>query len=77
MTFYLNKIIELIEREDIDQILNQYHLTLAGGHLGGGKMYNTSSRFYKWNNMMNEIKDLVLPIREIKKCPICEKTKTH
>lgn len=70
-TFYLNKILELTEREDIDKIMDLYHYTVLGGHLGADKMYRTISRFYKWNNMIEEIKTFV------KNCPICEKTKTH
>lgn len=68
-TFFLNKIVELKEREDIESILNLYHQTLLGGHTGAEKMYKTISKFYKWENMTNDIKNYV------KKCSICEKTK--
>lgn len=69
ITFYLNKIIELVEREDIEIFLELYHETLLGGHLGAEKMYRTISKFYTWNNITNDIKNYV------KKCPTCEKTK--
>lgn len=68
-TFYLNKILELKEKEDIDDIMDLYHQTLLGGHLGAEKMYKTISKFYKWDGMTNDIKNYV------KKCPVCEKTK--
>lgn len=58
-TFFLNKIVELREREDIDKILELYHKSLLGGHVGGERMYKTISKFYKWDNMLQEIKDFV------------------
>lgn len=67
--FFLNKILELKEVEDIEKIMDLYHRSLLGGHMGGEKMYKTISRFYKWNNMVEDIKNFV------RKCPICEKTK--
>lgn len=68
-TFYLNKILELKEKEDIEKIMELYHQTLLGGHIGTEKMYKTISKFYKWNGMTNDIKNYV------KKCTVCEKTK--
>lgn len=69
-TIFLNKIVELKEKEDIEKILELYHQTLLGGHLGAEKMHKTISKFYKWDGMTNDVKNFV------KKCPICEKTKT-
>lgn len=69
ITFFLNKIVELTEREDIDMILNLYHKSLLGGHVGRDRMYRTIKKFYKWDNMEQNIRDYV------KKCAICEKTK--
>ena len=69
ITFFLNKILELKEREDIDKIMELYHRSMLGGHTGTERMYKTISRFYRWNNMLNDIKNYV------KKCEICEKTK--
>lgn len=68
--FFLNKIIELKEKDDIEMILKLYHKSLLGGHVGGEKMYKTISKFYTWNGMVEDIKLYV------KKCAICEKTKT-
>lgn len=69
ITIFLNKIIELTDQEDIDIILELYHKNLLGGHMGADKMLNTISKFYKWNNMFQNIREFV------KKCIICEKTK--
>lgn len=72
-TFYLNKILELQEKEDINKILDLYHKSLFGGHMGSDKMHKTISKFYTWSNMQQDIKAYV------KKCAVCEKTKftTH
>lgn len=56
-TIFLNKIVELREKEDIDTILDLYHQSLLGGHLGSEKMYKTISKFYKWDNMTNDVKN--------------------
>lgn len=69
ITIFQNKIIEIIEKEDIDTILDLYHKSLLGGHIGADKMFNTISKFYKWDNMAQTIRDYV------KKCDTCEKTK--
>lgn len=69
ITLYLNKILTLTEREDIEQILKLYHESLLGGHVGRDKMYKTIRKFYKWDKMVDDIANYV------KKCSICEKTK--
>lgn len=69
ITLYLNKILTLTEREDIEQILNLYHESLLGGHVGRDKMYKTIKKFYKWDRMSEDIAN------HVKKCAICEKTK--
>lgn len=58
-TFFLNKIITLSEREDIDQILDLYHKSLLGVHLGIDRMQRTISKFYKWDNMSEDIKNYI------------------
>lgn len=70
-TFFLNKIIELKEQEDIDQILNIYHSSRLGGHCRTEKMYKTISQFYTWPG----IKSSIMAFCE--KCSVCEKTKTY
>lgn len=69
VVFFLNKVLTITEREDIDYILNLYHNTLLGAHVGRDKMQRTISKFYYWNNMMQDIR------KYVKKCEICEKTK--
>lgn len=69
VTFFLNKVLELREREDINKIIDLYHKSILGGHTGSQKLYQTISKFYKWDNMVNDIKNYV------KNCPTCEKTK--
>lgn len=56
ITLFLNKIVDIIEKEDIKTILDLYHKSLLGGHFGVDKMQKTISKFYKWNNMTNDIK---------------------
>lgn len=70
VVFFLNKIVEIKESDDIQTILNTYHKSLLGGHFGVEKMFKTISRFYTWDNMLQNIKDY------IKKCAVCEKIKT-
>lgn len=69
ITIFLNKIIELIEGEDIEKTLDLYHKSVLGGHFGTDKMFKTISKFYKWNNMFSDIRNYVT------KCEICRKTK--
>lgn len=66
---YLNKIVELKEREDIDEVLKLYHTNILSGHFGVPKMYFIIKKYFHWNNMLNDIKEFV------KNCPVCEKTK--
>lgn len=69
VTFYLNKVLELRERDDINEVLELFHNKLTGGHVGIPKLKDTISKFYKWDNMSEDIKKYVTD------CPICEKTK--
>lgn len=69
ITLFLNKIVEIVEKSDIEIILDLYHKSLLGGHFGVDKMLKTISKFYKWNGMTQDIKNYV------SKCEICQKTK--
>lgn len=69
VTLFLNKIVEIIEKTDIEAILDLYHKSLLGGHFGIEKMLKTISKFYKWNGMSIDIKNYV------SKCELCQKTK--
>lgn len=68
-TFYLNKVIELTRIEDIKNVLETYHKSLLGGHVGIARMKNNIRRFYNWPSLTTDIKEF------IKKCSICEKSK--
>jgi hypothetical protein len=69
-TFFLNKVMEVVEIEDIDEILRIYHHSLLGGHVGNERMKNNIRKYYHWPSMTNDIKTY------IKNCTTCEKTKT-
>lgn len=69
ITFFLNKILDLIEEDDIITIMDLYHRSLLGGHIGIERMQKTVSKFYKWENMNKTIENYV------KNCSVCEKTK--
>lgn len=69
ITIFLNKIIEITNTDDIQEILQLYHKTLLGGHTGLERMKNTIRKFYYWPSMTHDIKTF------IKNCSICETTK--
>lgn len=68
-SFYLNKIIEVERVEDIQNILDIYHKSLLGGHVGIDRMKNNIRRFYNWENMTRDFKTIskiVLLAKELK-----------
>lgn len=67
--FFLNFFLTLTEREDVEYVLNLYHNTLLGAHVGSERMHKTIAKFYNWNGMTQEIKNYV------KNCEICNRTK--
>lgn len=71
VTFYINKICELTDINDINLILDANHKTLLGGHSGIERMLNKIKRFYSWPNMKKDVQNYV------QNCEICEKTKIH
>lgn len=70
-TFYLNKIFEVTSIKDMEDILEMYHSSLLGGHVGYERMKNNIQRFYRWPTMNEDIK------KYIQNCDICEKTKIN
>lgn len=60
---------EITRMEDINEILNMYHRSILGGHVGAERMKNTIRRFYKWPSMIKDIENYV------RSCSICEKNK--
>lgn len=71
ITLFLNKIMEVTDAQQINQILQNYHETLMGGHSGLERMKNTIKKFYNWPNMTKDIKNY------IGNCPKCEKIKIN
>lgn len=69
VTLFLNKIIEILDIDDIKNTLNNYHSTLLGGHASYERMLNSIRKYYKWNNMGSDVKNYV------KNCTICQKNK--
>lgn len=68
-TIFLNKVIDIHKREEIAKILETYHNSPLGGHMGVARMKNSIRRFYNWPNMTQDIKDY------IRDCSICERAK--
>lgn len=56
LTFFLNEIIEVNSTQQIDIILETYHKTLLGGHVGFERMKNNICKFYTWKDMTQDIK---------------------
>lgn len=71
VTFYINKIHELTDINDINLILDANHKSLLGGHTGVDRMLNKIKRFYYWPSIKKDVYEYV------KNCEICERTKTH
>lgn len=69
VTIYLNRTINVIEKEDITNIIKSYHDSLLGGHFGVEKTLKTIMQFYSWPNMTSDIREY------ISKCDICERAK--
>lgn len=69
MTIFSNRVINVTDIEDINNILETYHTSILGGHVGFERMKNNIRRFYDWHNMTNDIKNFV------KNCQACERAK--
>lgn len=70
-TFFLCKVIELSNEEEINKVLETYHRSLLGGHTGVERMKNTIRRYFQWPNMTKDIRNF------IKNCSVCEKSKIN
>lgn len=68
-TFYLNKIIEVYQLDEILDILNTYHYSSLAGHASYEKTKNSIKRYYRWPTMNIDIKNF------LKNCEICKKSK--
>lgn len=67
--FYLNKVIDVFELDQILDILNTYHNSSLAGHSSFEKTKNSITRYYRWPTMYADIKKFV------KNCEICKKSK--
>lgn len=68
-TFFLNKVIELTDINDIQKVLDTYHKSLLGGHAGLSRTQNRIRKYFHWPTMRKDIKDY------IKNCSACELSK--
>lgn len=68
-TFYLNKVIEISDTEEINTILSTYHASALAGHSSFEKTKNAIRRYFCWPTMNTDIKQYV------KNCDICRKAK--
>lgn len=67
--FYLNKVMEVFELDQILEILNSYHNSSLAGHTSFGKAKNAIRRYFSWPSMDRDIKQF------IDNCDICKKSK--
>jgi hypothetical protein len=67
--FYLNKIIEVCDLDQILDILSTYHNSSLAGHASFEKTKNSIKRYYRWPTMNKDIKQF------ISNCEICKKAK--
>lgn len=68
---FLNKIIEIEDKEIIDRILYTYHKSWLGSHSSYERMLKNIKKCYLWNEMNKQIKQYV------KNCAVCEKIKIN
>lgn len=69
ISFFLCKIIELCELDDIKKVTDEFHLTPLGGHVSFSRMYNTIKKYYSWYHMRYDIK------KYCRVCETCQKNK--
>lgn len=69
ISLYLNQVIHITDRNEINKILIDFHNTLSGGHTGWNKMYNAIRKYYSWTNMVSDIKNHTI------RCEMCQKSK--
>lgn len=67
--FFLNKIIEVTDMDQINEILYNFHSSKAAGHPGVEKTISLIRQYFSFHNMSKIIKQYVL------KCAICAESK--
>lgn len=70
ITFFVDKIIQIEQEADKENIIKGYHELPLGGHLGINNTIAKIRRRYQWPNMNKDIMEY------IQKCIKCKKTKT-
>lgn len=66
-----NKPKYIVDQSEIDEILNLYHNSPTGGHLGVNRLYKKVKALYKWPNMKKSITDFV------RACNLCKYNKNY
>lgn len=69
VTFFLNRVMQLTDVNEIKDILEAYHLSLLGGHTGITRTFNRIRQFYHWPTMKKDIEKM------INDCSVCIQTK--
>lgn len=54
-TFYINNVMTITEKKDVEKILKLYHQPSLGGHIGKDKMIAIIAKFYTWNEMKKDM----------------------
>lgn len=67
LSFYLNKVIEVTDPNDIQTILDTYHKGIFGGHNGMERMKNSIRKYYNWFNMTKDIKNYIKIVQRVRK----------
>jgi hypothetical protein len=63
---------EIVEKEKINEILDSYHNSPLGGHVGVTRMLKSLQKKYRWVNMKKSIQEFV---KNCKKCKLNKHTK--
>lgn len=69
ITLCLNRVVEITDVHEINDILKEHHNTKLGGHCGIQRMLQTLKKIYSWPTINLDVKKFV------NECEICEKTK--
>lgn len=69
LTIYLNSIMTITNKNDISQLIREYHDSLVGGHTGYKRTIDRLKENYYWPNMKSDIKNYV------QTCDACQRNK--
>lgn len=71
VTIFLNDVTVLTERDQINQVIEEYHNSLIGGHSASKRTIQRIKLHYYWHGMKRDIKEF------IRKCDTCQKNKDY